>query len=268
MHQDPAMDDLLERPHARLHADLAPAPTPALVARWARNLAEVRAAQRLRYRVFVEDGGAQLSSAMMHHELDAFDPWCEHLIVRDPQDGEVIGTYRVLTPAKASLAGGLYSDAEFDLSALHHLRPRLLELGRACVHPDHRQGGVILALWRGLIAFMAARGLDSMIGCASVSMRDGGHAAASLWSRLRQTHLVAPPLHARPRLPLPVEQLDQTLEVGLPPLIKGYLRLGARLLGPPAWDPDFQTADLPILMQMADLPARYRRHFMSESAPN
>jgi putative hemolysin len=236
----------------------------ALRVEWAQSLADVRAAQRLRYRVFVEEGGAQLTSTVLHHELDAFDPWCEHLLVRRQSDGEVVGTYRVLTPQKAQLNGGLYTDAAFDLSPLWSLRPRLMELGRACVHPAHRTGGVILALWRALAQLMQQRGLQTMIGCASVPMRDGGHTAASLWQRLSATHLAAPEWQVRPRLALPIEHLDGTRGVTPPPLIKGYLRLGAKLLGPPSWDPDFQTADLPMMVSLAGLPARYRRHFLSE----
>lgn len=237
----------------------------ALHVSWARCLADVRAAQRLRYRVFVEDGGAQVDSVVRRHELDHFDPWCEHLLVRDGTDDKVIGTYRVLTPEKARLQGGLYADAEFDLASLWPLRPRLVEVGRACVHPDHRSGGVILALWRALARFMAARGLDTMIGSASVPMRDGGHVAASLWQRLRACHLAPPALRVRPRLPLPIDQLDTGLAVEPPPLLKGYLRLGAQLLGPPAWDPAFQTADLPIMVRLSDMPERYRRHFLPGS---
>jgi putative hemolysin len=104
--------------------------------------------------------------------------------------------------------------------------------------------------------------LESMVGCASVSMRDGGHAAASLWQTLGRTHLIDIEYQARPRAPLPVEELDQSLQVDPPALIKGYLRVGAKLLGAPAWDPDFNTADLPMLMRLQDLPERYRRHFL------
>ncbi len=231
---------------------------------WAQSLSDVRAAQRLRYRVFVEEGGAKLTNTVLHHELDAFDPWCEHLLVRRQIDGEVVGTYRVLTPQKAQLNGGLYADAAFDLAPLWSLRPRLMELGRACVHPAHRTGGVILALWRALAQLMQQRGLETMIGCASVPMRDGGHAAASLWQRLSATHIAPPEWQVSPRLALPIEHLDRTLDVKPPPLIKGYLRLGAKLLGPPSWDPDFQTADLPMMVSLAELPARYRRHFLAE----
>lgn len=236
---------------------------------WAVSEEDVRAAQRLRYRVFVEEMGARLSlpvNAPAGHDIDLFDPFCEHLLVRvldeDLQPGEVIGTYRVLTPAAARRAGGLYSETEFDLTRLRSLRPRMVELGRSCVHPDHRNGGAIMALWGALAEFMVRNELDTMIGCASISMRDGGHYAASLWKRLEDSHLADIAWHVRPRLPLPVDELRQDLDVDPPPLIKGYLRCGARILGRPAWDPDFNTADLPMLMRIADLPARYRKHFL------
>jgi putative hemolysin len=101
-----------------------------------------------------------------------------------------------------------------------------------------------------------------MVGCASVSMRDGGHVAASLWEQLRKTHLAAIEWHVQPRVALPVEELRRDLVVEPPALIKGYLRCGAKVLGPPAWDPDFNSADLPLLMRIGDLPSRYRKHFL------
>jgi putative hemolysin len=168
----------------------------------------------------------------------------------------------VLTPEAARRAGGLYSETEFDLTRLRSLRPRMVELGRSCVHPDHRHGGAIMALWGALAEFMVRNDLDTMIGCASISMRDGGHYAASLWRQLEGSHLADIEWQVRPRLPLPVDDLRQDLVVEPPPLIKGYLRVGARILGRPAWDPDFNTADLPMIMRIADLPARYRKHFL------
>ncbi len=236
---------------------------------WARHLDEVRSAQRLRYQVFVEEMGARLSptpGTPAGHDADGFDRYCEHLIVRTHQDGQspgrVIGTYRVLTPWAAQRAGGLYSDTEFDLSRLQGLRSGMVELGRSCIDPAWRNGGVILALWAALGEFMQRHSLHTMVGCASIGMRDGGHVAASLWQRLRQSHLADLAFQVRPRLPLPVEQLEQHHEVEAPALIKGYLRCGAKLLGPPAWDPDFNTADLPMMMRLTDLSDRYRRHFL------
>jgi putative hemolysin len=227
---------------------------------------EVRAAQKLRFDVFAGEMGARLNSPIPGHDIDLFDNYCEHLIVRDQASQEVIGTYRVLTPVQAKRVGSTYSDTEFDLTRLRALRPRMVELGRSCVHPKHRHGGVIMALWSALAEFMVRNQLDTMIGCASVPMLHNGivsgDVAASIWRQVQATHLAPIEQHVRPRLPLPIEKLNTHLEVEPPALIKGYLRLGAKVLGPPAWDPDFNSADLPMLMRIADMPARYRKHFL------
>ena len=237
---------------------------------WAKHQDEVREAQRLRYQVFGEEMGAHLlppPGTPAGLDVDRFDAYCEHLIVRCEDDsaqaGEVIGTYRVLTPDAAQRLGSWYSDTEFDLGPLRVRLGRTAELGRSCVHPAHRQGGVILALWGALGAFLQSNRLDTVIGCASVSMHDGGHVAASLWERLRTTHLAPVNLQVQPRLALPVADLRRDLPAELPALIKGYLRCGAKVLGAPAWDPDFNTADLPMMMRLQDLPEKYRRHFLA-----
>lgn len=232
---------------------------------WAKHQDEVREAQRLRYEVFGKEMGARLPETVAGHDIDLFDDYCEHLLVRDGVSGAVIGTYRVLTPAQAKRVGGTYTDTEFDLTRLRFIRERMVELGRSCVHAEHRHGGVILALWGALFEFMARNQLDTMIGCASIPMLHNGivsgDAAASMWKQLSKTNLASIEFHALPRLPLPIEELDSDLPVEPPALIRGYLRLGAKILGAPAWDPDFNTADLPMLMQVKDLPNRYRKHF-------
>ena len=191
---------------------------------WARHQDEVRAAQRLRYQVFAVEMGATLPITVAGHDIDLFDDYCEHLLVRDEASGEVIGTYRVLTPTQAKRAGGTYSDTEFDLTRLRALRARMVELGRSCVHVDHRSGGVILALWGALAEFMARNQLDTMIGCASIPMQVGGNsigtsgqAAASIWRQVKQTHLAPIDYHVTPRLPLPVDKLDDSLNIEPPP---------------------------------------------------
>jgi len=237
---------------------------------WAKHLDEVREAQKLRYSVFAGEMGATLSNEVPGHDVDLFDDFCEHLLVRDAATRKVVGTYRVLTPAQAKRVGSTYSDTEFDLTRLRNVRERMVELGRSCVHRDHRHGGVIMALWGALAGFMVRNQLDTMIGCASIPMQHqgphgmvgGGHAAASIWRQLKATHLAPIDCHVRPRLPLPIEQLDDTLDVEPPALIRGYLRLGAKVMGPPAWDPDFNAADLPMIMRISDLPSRYRKHFL------
>ena len=236
---------------------------------WAKHQDEVRQAQRLRYQVFALEMGANLPKTLPGHDIDLFDDYCEHLLVRDEASGDVIGTYRVLTPTQAKRVGSTYSDTEFDLTRLRSLRERMVELGRSCVHADHRHGGVILALWGALAEFMARNQLDTMIGCASIPMQhngvSSGHAAASIWRQVRQAHLASIEYRVTPRLALPVEQLDDSLDVEPPALIRGYLRLGAKVLGAPAWDPDFNSADLPMMMRIADLPPRYLKHFVGNT---
>ena len=263
--QDSALQHSAIRTPDCSHAEQPPKATGISVS-WARHQDDVRAAQRLRYQVFAGEMGARLDTALPGHDIDLFDNFCEHLLVRDVASGQVIGTYRVLTPVQAKRVGSTYSDTEFDLTRLRGIRERMVELGRSCVHRDHRQGGVILALWSALAEFMARNQLDTMIGCASVPMLHNGmvcgDAAASIWRQLQSSHLAPIEYQVRPRLPLPLDRLDSTLVVEPPALIKGYLRLGAKVLGPPAWDPDFNSADLPMLMRLADLPSRYRKHFL------
>ena len=250
-------------------SDIQPQPTRAnpssLVISWARHQDEVEEAQRLRYKVFAEEMGAALPKAKDGLDQDLFDAWCDHLIVRDEETLRVVGTYRVLTPHKAAKLGSLYSDSEFDLTRLAHLRPKMIELGRSCVHQDYRTGSVIMALWGGLGRYMVQGGYETMLGCASVSMGDGGHYAASLYRQFSQENLAPVEYRAFPRLALPVESLNQQLAVEPPPLVKGYLRLGAKICGAPAWDPDFNTADFLTLLRLGDMHPRYAKHFLGKN---
>ena len=242
---------------------------------WADCEADVAAAQKLRYEIFAGELGARLPLAAIRQGRDAdrFDPFCDHLLVwaRDctgMQPPQLVGTYRVLGPEGARRCGGWCADDEFDMGSLASLRPSTIELGRACVRADWRSGGVIMSLWSALGRYMVRRDLDAMVGCASVGMGDGGHFAASLWSTLRQTHLADPAWQVEPRNPLQYRPRGGALsEIVLmremPPLIKGYLRGGAKVLGAPSYDPSFNTADLPIMMRMADLAPRYRTQFLA-----
>lgn len=235
---------------------------PALQISWASNASEVKEAQRLRYKVFAEEMGANLPTHAEGLDIDDFDAHCDHLLIRDQETLKVVGTYRVLPPHKAAEIGRLYSDSEFDLSRLNHLRPKMVELGRSCVHADYRSGAVIMALWSGLAKYMQKHNYEIMLGCASIPMADGGHFAASLYNSLSNDQIAPVENHAFPRLPLPLEHLNGGLQVEPPPLIKGYLKLGAKICSAPAWDPDFNTADVLTMLRLSEINPRYAKHFL------
>jgi putative hemolysin len=207
--------------------------------------------------------GARLPSADEGIDRDPFDAWCEHLLVTEEDTGEVVGTYRILTGETAKRVGGFYSDQEFDLTRLNHLRDRAVEIGRSCVHPDHRSGIVIALLWSGLADYMLRTGYEYILGCASLSMVDGGHSAAAAFNKLRETHLSPVEYRVFPRCPLPLHELDRNVAPSIAPLIRAYLRVGAYVCGEPAWDPDFNTADLLMLLPASRVDARYAKHFIA-----
>ncbi|MFJ6672225.1 GNAT family N-acetyltransferase [Actinosynnema sp. NPDC091369] len=232
----------------------------------ARDSDEVVAAQRLRHRVFAAEMGAVLHTPVPGHDVDRFDRYCDHLVVRDDRTGDIVGTYRMLPPERAAEAGGLYSDGEFDLSALDALRPSLVETGRSCVHPDHRNGAVVSLVWAGIARYMLLSGHSWLIGCASVPLHDGGSFAAGVWDAVRAKHLAPEPYRVTPLTPWDVDPVARPDRTVLPPLLKGYLRLGAWVCGRPALDADFGVADLPVLLGMDRVDQRYLKFFLGETA--
>lgn len=231
----------------------------------ARTEAEIVEAQHIRFKVFAEEMGAKLPNTEQELDVDRYDYYCEHLLVRDNSDNKVVGTYRILSPEQAVNAGGYYSETEFDISRLLHLRGSMMEVGRSCVHPDYRNGATITQLWSGLADYVSKHGHEYLIGCASISINDGGHYAASVYNKVHKLHAAPAEYRVFPHCRLPLESLNQNLDVIIPPLIKGYLRLGAQIAGEPAWDPDFNCADLFILLPVARLNERYAKHFMRQA---
>lgn len=238
---------------------------PKLTTSLARTKAEVEEAQRIRFKVFAEEMGAKLPSADRGLDVDRFDQYCDHLLVRNNDDNKVVGTYRILSPEEAVKAGGYYSETEFDMSRLAHLRDSMMEVGRSCVHPDYRDGATITQLWSGLADYIGKHGHQYLVGCASISMSDGGHYAASVYNKVHKLHAAPAEYRVFPHCRLPLESLNQNLDVIIPPLIKGYLRLGAQIAGEPAWDPDFNCADLFILLPVSRMSERYAKHFMRKA---
>ena len=227
---------------------------------------EVLEAQRLRYRVFAQEMGARLPGAGRGIDEDEFDAHCDHLLVRDRLSGVVAGTYRVLPPEAAGSTGGLYADREFDLTCLQPLRFGMVEVGRACVHPAYRNAAVMLFMWSALARYMVEGGYGHFVGSASISLDDGGHLAASVFRRVSGERLSPEDLRVFPRNRFPLDRFEPREPAGIPPLLKGYLGMGAWVCGEPALDPDFNCADLPILLSRDRLDERFARHFLKRAA--
>jgi putative hemolysin len=206
--------------------------------------------------------GATLNSLEPGLDVDEFDEFCDHLVVRDDNTGEIVGTYRMLPPERAARAGLLYSDTEFDLSALSRLRGSLVETGRSCVHPDHRGGGVVSLVWAGIARYMLLAGHRYLAGCASVPLADGGSFAAGVWDVVRRKNYAPEDERVEPLHPWDFEGVPRPDRAVLPPLLKGYLRLGANVCGPPAHDPDFGVADFFVLLDLQRVDERYLKFFL------
>ncbi|MCV7029048.1 GNAT family N-acetyltransferase [Mycobacterium sherrisii] len=238
----------------------------------------VEAAQRLRYDVFTSTPGFVLpTTGAGDRDTDRFDEFCDHLLVRDDDTGELVGCYRMLAPAGAIAAGGLYTATEFNLAALDRLRPSLVEMGRAAVRDGHRNGAVVLLMWAGILAYLDRYQYDYVIGCVSVPI-SGGDADQAPGSQLRGVRDFvlnrhgAPPEHqVIPHRPVLVDgkSLDEIApppRPAIPALMRGYLRLGAKVCGEPALDPDFGVGDFCVVLAKSQADTRYLRRLRSVSA--
>ena len=260
-----------------------------LEVRLARTPKDVRKAQRLRYRVFYEEGGATPTAALklVRRDVDAFDALCDHLLVIDHAakgkfgklKSRVVGTYRLLRQEVADRHGGFYSAGEFAVEAFiaAHPNERVLELGRSCVLRSHRGKRTVELLWRGLWAYVLHHRVDVLLGCASLDGLDPGRLALPL--SFLHHHAPSPPerrVRARPERfvtmnRLPREQIDVKAAMkSLPPLVKAYLRVGATFGEGAVIDRQFGTTDVFVLMRVADIAARYVEHYggsgLSEAA--
>jgi len=238
---------------------------PRLKVEFAATPEDVLEAQRLRWRVFAEEFGARLQSEVPGIDQDQYDPFCEHLLVRNTATGEVVGTYRILGGDRSLQAGGFYSETEFDLTRITHMRSHIMEMGRACVHPDYRSGATITLLWAGLADFILRNNVQYLLGCASVPMHDGGQYAAAVFRRLERDRMGPAEWRVFPKCRLPLEKLTGEDSADIPALIKAYLRIGAVVCGEPAWDPDFHTADLLLMLPTSKIDHRYARHFLGSA---
>lgn len=249
-----------------------------LEVRLARGTDEILASQKLRYRVFYEEMRARPSPEMARErrDSDGFDPHCDHLLVTDLSAGDdpadyVVGTYRLIRRCAAARHGGFYTAGEFDISRIESLTGEILELGRSCVARAHRNRPTMQLMWLGISAYVTHYNIGMMFGCASLAGTDVAAAAVPL-SYLHHYHLA--PESFRPRA-LPGRFIDMNLMAkddidprraitGLPPLIKGYLRLGGFVGDGAVVDEEFNTIDVCILVKTDLVTEKYVRHYERE----
>src|SRR5271163_143086 len=238
----------------------------------------IEAAQRLRYDVFTSTPGFALpATGEVDRDVDRFDEFCDHLLVRDDDTGALVGCYRMLPPAGAIAAGGLYTATEFDVHAFDPLRPSLVEMGRAVVRDGHRNGGVVLLMWAGILAYLDRYDYDYVTGCVSVPI--GGETEGDTpGSQLRgvrdfilSRHAASPQYRVNPYRPVVVngkgiDDITPPARPAVPALMRGYLRLGAKVCGEPAHDPDFGVGDFCVLLDKQHADTRYLRRLRSVSA--
>ncbi len=235
----------------------------------------IESAQRLRYDVFTNEPGFALTRQDGSLDVDRFDEHCDHLLVREENTGELVGCYRMLSPTGAIAAGGLYTATEFDIQALDSLRPSLVEMGRAVVHNDHRNGAVVLLMWAGILAYLDHCDYDYVTGCVSVPVAGDGGPPGSQIRGVRdfvlRRHAAPADYRVHPRRPVVIDgrsldEIEPPSRAVIPPLMRGYLRLGARICGEPAYDADFGVGDFPALLDKRQADSRYLRRLRSVSA--
>jgi putative hemolysin len=242
--------------------------------RLAENEDEIRAAQTLRYRIFYEEMSAEPTAEMsrLRRDFDSFDDYCDHLLVIDRAlpagPRRVVGTYRLLRRAMAEKRGQFYSVDEYDIRQILAFPGEILELGRSCIEPAYRQRSIMQLMWRGIADYVMYHEIGLMFGCASLAGVDPAAHALAL-SYLYHHHLA--PANLRPRaLPsryvamnmMPRDQVDARAALGqLPPLIKGYLRLGGFVGDGAVIDNQFHTTDVSVVVVTDRVTGKYYRHY-------
>ena len=218
--------------------------------------------QRLRYDVFnIELGEGLSTSDRSGLDIDPFDSFCDHLMVRDLETGKLVGTYRLQTGDVAHRNLGYYGNQLFDFTAYDPIRSELLELGRACVHVDFRNIMVLHALWKGIAVYATRSDVRYLIGCSSISSQDE-NVGAAMYDSLKDKYLVEPSLRTTPQPGHECRANGKPVQAGRPPrLFRAYLEISGRICGPPAIDREFKTIDFLTMVDLANLPDRVRTRF-------
>ena len=228
--------------------------------RLAASEADVQAALRLRFLVFnLELNEGLVTAFETGHDTDQFDSVCEHLIVELVATGEVVGTYRLQTGRTALQKYGYYSEREFDFAPYNSMRDSIIELGRACIHRDHRSTEVLQLLWKGIARYAVQHGARYLIGCSSLTSQEPARGTAVYLAL--QSYLAEPRFRTLPSKAFTMPLVCDVSEASIPKLLRAYLAIGARLCGPPAIDREFKTIDFLTLMDLDQLPQCIRARF-------
>jgi L-ornithine Nalpha-acyltransferase len=237
----------------------------------ASNLAELDAAMRLRFEIFnLELQEGLVSSYDRGYDTDAYDAYCDHLIVKDTRGGEVVGTYRLLRGSQAERHIGFYSENEFDLSNLKRLRGEALELGRSCIAATHRSFATLNLLWSAITKYAIDRDISYLFGCASLHISEASE-VQPVYSYLRANHFAPEKYRVHPvescRMAISGDAVDGVASRAalskLSPILKGYLRAGAMICGAPAYDAEFGTADVLAILEMEKMAGRYKQRYVA-----
>lgn len=233
-------------------------------ARLAETPEEVRAAQRLRFQVFnVELNEGLESSAITGRDEDRFDAVCDHLIVEHLPTGSIVGTYRLQTGLNAAAHLGYYSEQEFEFQNFERVRSEIIELGRACVHQQHRNMIVLGQLWKGIADYAKERAGRYLVGCSSVNSQDPS-VGASVYADLCRKHLAGPQWRTRPTSGYDCSLNELAPEqISIPKLLRAYLTLGAKICGPPALDRHFRTTDFLTMLDLETMHPLARQRLFS-----
>ncbi len=251
------------------------------MARLAQSAEEVRRAQRLRFEVFnLELNEGLVESHFTGLDVDLFDSVCDHLIVEHVATDEIVGTYRLQTGVHVAANIGYYSEREFDFTPYQSLRGEMIELGRACVHAEHRNFNWLHLLWRGIARYACKRNARFLVGCSSLTSQDPMEGVA-MYEQLRGKHLARPKWRTAPHPALALPAVVGGGDAGLgpdgsigaprsappataspPKLMRAYLSIGAKICGPPAMDREFGTIDFLTLLDLHALPTIVRAHFL------
>lgn len=232
--------------------------------RLAQGVEEIHAAQALRFEVFnLELNEGLAESYSTGRDADPFDAVCDHLLVTEIATGQIVGTYRLQTGTNAGKNLGYYSAQEFEFAPFEPLREQIIELGRACVHRQHRNLVVLGLLWKGIADYAKERGARYLLGCSSITSQDAAVGASAYSELCRRGHLADLPWQTRPtaKFECSLEQLAAE-PVKIPKLLRAYLGLGAKVCGAPALDREFQTIDFLTLLDLESLPPAARERFL------